>query len=136
MDLYAYMLSQGKDVQNYVNKNYGPIPRLRGVRFMRYEEPDNCDGEGDMKEVWSSMCGKDVIYIHTRCGGGYDETDPDSNYIACGGKEWEEAHADTFLESVDDEYDSTYRDHYFTAVIDDDYDKICKLLENGDIEDG
>lgn len=131
MDLYAYMLSQDKNVQHYINEHYGPVPRPRGIRFMRYEEPDNCRDN----DLWAEMCGKDVIYIHTRCGGGYDETDPDSNYIACGGKSWEEANADTFLESVDDEYDSTYRDHYFSAVIDDDYNKICELIENGEAAD-
>lgn len=124
MDLYAYMLSQDKNVQHYINEHYGPVPRLRGIRFMRYEEPDNCRDN----DLWAEMCGKDVIYIHTRCGG--------NNYVSCGGKAWEESHKELFLQSADDVYDCTYRDHYFSAIIDDDYNKICERLENGDIEDG
>lgn len=135
MDLYAYALSKNERVNNYIQEHYGPIPRLRGVRFMRYETPDSCEGDGPQATLWKTYCGQDVIYIHTRCGGGYDETDPDSNYIACGGKEWEEAHKNLFIYSVDDECDCTYRDHYFTAVIDDNYDKICQLIEADEVID-
>jgi len=131
MDLYATLFLKKDLVKRYIEKHYGFIPRLRGVRFMRYEEPNACESMGRQSVLWSENCGKDVIYIHTRCGGGYDETDPDSNYIACGGKGWEEDNKDTFIESVDDFYDSTYRDHYFRAVIDDDYNEICKQLEEG-----
>lgn len=131
MDIFASVLSEREPVKSYIEKNYGPIPRFRGARLMRYEEPITCEGEGAQSEMWASMCGKDIIYIHTRCGGGWDETDPDSNYIACGGKAWEESFGDRFLGSVDDNFDCTYRDHYFTAVIDDDYNNICKQLEEG-----
>ena len=131
MDLYAYMLGERGDIPDYINKHYGPVPRYRGIRLMRYETPDSCEGCGLQSDMWADMCGKDIIYFHTRCGGCGDETDPDSNYIACGGKEWEEAHQDLFLGSVSDFFDNTYRDHYMTAVIDDTYDKICNEYEEG-----
>lgn len=123
MDLYATLLDQDKAVHNYIVKHYGAIPRLRGVRFMRYEEPEVCnlpDAQGDM---WLKYCGKDVIYIHTRCGA--------SNYEDFGADQWEQSHSDTFLESVNDGGDCTYRDHYFTAVLDEDYNKICQRIEEG-----
>ena len=131
MDLFAYMLSEKPEVKHYIEKNYGPIPRFRGARLMRYARPQVCSDQGAQSEMWEDMCGKDIIYIHTRCGGCWDETDPDSNYIACGGKEWEESHKDTFISSVDETFDNTYRDHYFTAVIDDEYNKICQAYEEG-----
>jgi len=131
MDIFAGALSEKPVVKNYIEKHYGPIPRLRGVRFMRYEEPETCRNMGAQSDMWAEMCGKDIIYIHTRCGGCWDETDPDSNYIACGGKAWEDELKDKFIESVNDFYDSTYRDHYFIAVIDDDYNTICQELEDG-----
>ena len=123
MDIFAYMLSEREPVPEYLNANYGPVPRFRGIRFMKYETPDCCKDMGLQSDVWARMCGNDIIYIHTRCGG--------DNYIDCGGKEWEEAHRDTFITSVDDEIDGTYRDHYFTAVIDDNYKEICSKLEAG-----
>jgi len=127
MDLYAYAFSENKHVNNYIQKHYGPIPRPRGVRFMRYETPDSCVGMGLQAALWKTYCGQDVIYIHTRCGG--------NNYESCGGKEWEEAHKNLFISSVDDEFDCTYRDHYFTAVVDDDYNKICQLIEADEVID-
>lgn len=123
MDLYATLLDNNKRIHNYVIKHYGPIPRLRGVRFMRYETPDVCRLDDAQGNMWREHCGKDIIYIHTRCGA--------SNYIDCGGAEWEHSHPETFLESVDNTDDCTYRDHYFLAVLDDDYDSICKDIEEG-----
>jgi len=123
MDLYATLLDDDKQVHAYVIKHYGDIPRLRGVRFMRYETPDACSFNDAQGAMWRKYCGKDVIYIHTRCG--------NYNYEDYGADKWEQSHSDTFLESVEDSGDCTYRDHYFTAVLDDDYNKICQLIEEG-----
>ena len=108
MDLQAYMISEDEMIMSYVNKHYGEIPRLRGVRFMKLEVP--C-GDG----VFDSYCGKDVIYIHTRCGG--------DNYECFEADVWENNNP-LFLEGVDVDFDCTYRDHYFEAVVDDEYNSI------------
>lgn len=113
MDLQAYMISGDEDIMSYIDKHYGKIPRLRGVRFMKLETP--YDEETYQDEVFNSHCGKDVIYIHTRCGGG--------NYEYCEADKWENSNP-LFLESVDDDFDCTYRDHYFEAVVDDEYNNI------------
>lgn len=114
MDLAAYMISEDKDVMSYINKHYSGIPRLRGVRFMKLETP--YPGEYTYQdELFNSYCGKDVIYIHTRCGGG--------NYEYFEADKWEDSNP-LFLKGVDDEFDCTYRDHYFKAVIDDEYNSI------------
>lgn len=131
MDLFAFMLGERGDIPTYINKNYGPVPRYRGVRLMRFETADSCENMGLQSDMWEEYCGKDVIYFHTRCGGCGDENDENSNYIACGGKEWEEKLGDKFLGSVDDAFDSTYRDHYFAAVKDEIYEKICKEYDEG-----
>lgn len=118
MDLYAY--SQIEKLGEYVTKHYGEVPRLRGIRLMKLEKPE--ESYSTQMDIYNSYCGKDVIYIHTRCGSAwYGDDDPDANYISCGGKEWEEANSELFIESINDEFDGTYRDHYFEAVIDDDY---------------
>lgn len=125
MDIGAYI--EIPTLENYVNKHYGEVPRLRGIRLMKLEEKS---GEyGSQIEMFDSHCGEDVIYIHTRCGSAYwGDDDPDANYIGCGGKDWEESNPDTFIESINDEWDGTYRDHYFKAVIDDEYKQ---LIESG-----
>lgn len=110
MDLFAYI--QIGELDSYVVKHYGEPPRLRGIRLMEIERP--CEYPEDRQmEVFNSHCGKPVIYIHTRCGG--------ANYRYYGADEWELDNSETFIESVDDEYDCTYRDHYFKAVEDDEY---------------
>ena len=130
MDLYAYSLTEVPEINNYIEKHYGNVPRLRGVRFMKvYDRKDFEDYEWD--EMFLSYCGQDVIYIHTRCGDcGMGFNDEDSNYVYCGGKEWEEKHKDLFLDHHSDEYDSTYCDHYFKAVIDDEYKAILNMFKN------
>ena len=110
MDLLAYI--QIGELCSYVVKHYGEPPRLRGIRLMEIERP--CEHPEDRQmEVFNSHCGKPVIYIHTRCGG--------ANYRDYGADEWELDNSETFIESVDDECDCTYRDHYFKAVEDDEY---------------
>ena len=125
MDLYAYMLTEESPlVKKYITDCYGPIPRFRGARIMRYEEPSSCPDDTLQGEIWREYCGKDIVYIHTRCGG--------NNYEPCGGKEWEKSHVD-FLQGVDDAFDETYRDSYFLAVQNDDYNRICESIEKGEI---
>ena len=122
MDLFAYMLGERDIMTKYVKDNYGPVPRYRGVRLMRYETPETCKDMGSQSDLWAEMCGKDVIYFHTRCGG--------DNYDAYG-KAWEQKLKDKFISSIDDTFDPTYRDHYFTAVLDDTYNTLCKEYEEG-----
>lgn len=118
MDLGAYANIEA--LESYVARHYGEVPRLRGIRLMRVEEPTGCCGR--QMEVFDGYCGKDVVYIHTRCGSAFwGDEDPDANYVSCGGREWEEANPDTFIESLNDKWDGTYRDHYFMAVVDDEY---------------
>ena len=135
MDLYAYSVSDSKEVMEYIRKNYGDVPRLRGVRFMKNHDPKECEEGGWYKE-FVDCCGKDVIYIHTRCGDcglGFDNED--SNYVFCGGKKWEEENKDKFLFHKSDEFDATYCDHFFSAVVDEEYNSILAeltRLEKGD----
>ena len=129
MDLRAYIYSQADDVSGYVERHYGHVPRLRGISLMKFEKPGYA-GHGPEGDAWDRHCGEDVIYIHTRCGSAHwGDDDPDANYIACGAEKWEKDNADTFIESVNEDFDGTYRSHYFRAVPGDDYDKLCKEFE-------
>lgn len=118
MDLGAY--AQIDDLSGYVARNYGAPPRLRGIRLMAVEEPEEAEGDFAL-EVYNSFCGQDVVYVHTRCGAYGDDDNEDSNYIFCGGRDWELSTGDLFIKSIDDGWDPTYRDHYFHAVVDDEY---------------
>ena len=130
MDLCAHVISQDEMIMSYINKHYGGVPRLRGVRFMKIETPYDSDGYLDyQEEAFNSYCGKDVIYIHTRCGG--KKNWEDSNYVYFGADKWEDSNP-LFLEGVTDEWDATYRDHYFEAVVDDEYNKLINMLAEGD----
>lgn len=136
MDLYAYALSEVDPVKRYVEKHYGEVPRMRGVRLMKFMEPGKLGCGGLEDEMYDRHCGEDVIYIHTRCGSAWwGDDDRDANYIACGGKAWEEANSDTFIESCNEEFDGTYRTHYFKAVLGDDYDAICADFKKAIEED-
>lgn len=127
MDLGAYMVAERKEVAEYIKKNYGDVPRMRGVRFMKIEEPVPNEEKSPQIDMFNRYCGQDVIYIHTRCGdGGMGFEDEDSNYIACGAEEWEEKNKELFLEHIADEFDSTYCDHYFKAVVNDEYAELIK----------
>jgi hypothetical protein len=131
MDLYAYVLSSDEQIHGYVTKHYGDPPRLRGIRHMKFETPDHCEGDGVQAEMFARHCGEDVIYIHTRCGSArWGDDDPDANYVYFGADNWEKANSDTFIESCNDEFDGTYRDHYFKAAPGEDYDELCKLFED------
>lgn len=129
MDLGAY--NNIPSLGDYVYRHYGNVPRLRGVRLMKAEEPVETDGEWQL-EVFNGFCGEDVVYIHTRCGGCCDEDDPDSNYVYCGGRDWEESNGELFIKSIDDAWDKTYRDHYFKAVIDDEYARLVDVHKGGE----
>lgn len=119
MDLGAFANIEA--LESYVTRHYGKVPRIRGIRLMAIEKPEESDG-GRQIDVYNGYCGKDVVYIQTRCGSAiWGDEDPDANYISCGGRDWEKSNPDTFLESINDEWDGTYRDHYFKAVIDDEY---------------
>lgn len=124
MDLGAYL--QIGDLQGYVEKHYGTPPRLRGIRLMALESPDNFNSTGVQKELWDRYAGTDTIYIHTRCGAYGDEDNEDSNYVYFGCRGWEQSNPDTFLGSCDDGFDPTYRDHYFKAVVDSEYQSLIQ----------
>lgn len=127
MDLGAYINTPA--FGSYVKKHYGDVPRIRGIRLMKLESP--YDPEDSQDEMFNKHCGEDVIYVHTRCGAYGQDDNPDCSYVACGGKAWEESNPETFIESIDDSCDSTYRDHYFKAVIDDEYRQLLEA-EKGD----
>lgn len=131
MDLYAYALSRDELVDKYIKENYGDVPRLRGVRFMKIEQKtEECDNEA---KLFNKYAGKDVIYIHTRCGNcGYAFSTPGSNYKEFEADKWEEAHKDLFLEHINEDFDETYCTHYFKAVKNADYFQILKQLQGDD----
>lgn len=129
MDLYAHQLKEEEKIEKYIKENYGEVPRNRGIRFMKVET--KCDdtnwGQG---KVFNKYVGEDVIYIHTRCGDcGLGYINPMSNYISCGAKKWEKQNKNKFLEHITDSWDRTYCDHYFKAVINDDYKEIIRMLK-------
>lgn len=125
MDLIAFTNIYEDGIKKYIEKNYGEIPRCRGYKLMKNAikyTPDEIDYQ---TELYNSFVGQDVVYIHTRCGDcgmGYD--DEDSNYVYCGAKEWEDKYKELFIEHCTDAFDCTYCDHYFKAIIDDDYKKL------------
>lgn len=100
MDLYAYsQIDKYKDKLADILKD---IPRLRGIRYMAEEDPEQAECE--QIKVFNSYCGRtDVYMIHARIGGNnWDYYDGDETVAT---KPW-------FLERVDDEFDSTYCDIY------------------------
>ena len=99
MDVGAYIL---KDL--LVNLLPSEPPRLRGIRLMKLEEPNSG------LSIFDSHCGKDLIYIHTRCG--QCNFDCDDNYKHFGMDKWEKELGDLFLEANNDDFDCTYRDTY------------------------
>lgn len=116
MDLGAY--ANIGILREYAESCYGFVPRLRGIRLMTVERPTY--GEGEQLKLFDSMCGKHVVYIHTRCGA--------NNYRDCGGEDFESRNADALIAAIDDEKDHTYRDHYFKAVINDKYNRLLDEL--------
>lgn len=125
MDLRAFANTYNERLSDYIEKNYGEIPRCRGYELMRLVEKYGNDSE--QTSLYDSFVGQDVIYIHTRCGDcGLGYEDEESNYVYCGAKDWEEKYKDLFIAHCTDEFDSTYCDHYFKAVIDDEYKELIK----------
>ena len=127
MDLGAFMVSQDSAVAEYIKKNYGEVPRMRGVRFMKLEKPVPNEEKSPQIDMFNKYCGQDVVYIHARCGdcgGSFDNKS--SNYIVYGAKAWEKKNKKLFLDHITDEFDSTYCDHYFKAVVNDEYAELIK----------
>lgn len=119
MDLYAYaVMDRCEEVRDYVVKHYGEPPRWRGVRMMRDEE--RADGSTYQMELYNEFVGKDVIYIHTRCGG--------DNFDYYGMGDWEHRNDEYYLDAADDDFDRTYRDTYLKAVPGEDYDRALAAL--------
>lgn len=129
MDLGAFM--QIGIYESYVTSAFGEVPRLRGIRLMRLEKL--VENPGCMQErIFNQFVGQDVVYIHTRCGG--SASNHDSNYVCCGGKEFEDRNADNLILALNDEFDGTYRDHYLRAVVNDDYLALIEELEAKAVE--
>lgn len=127
MDLWAFTLWQDDKIRIYLQKHYWEIPRFRWARFMKVETKSNMD-RSEQFNMFDKYVWQDVIYIHTRCW--WVDWDEYSNYNACWGKEFEENNKELFLEWIDDEFDPTYRDHYFKAVIDDKYKEILDMFNS------
>lgn len=126
MDLKAFENTYDEKLSNYIEKNYGEIPRCRGYELMRLVEKYGNDSD-EQTSLYDSFVGQDVIYIHTRCGNcGLGYEDEESNYVYCGAKEWEAKYKDLFIAHCTDEFDRTYCDHYFKAVINDEYNDLVK----------
>lgn len=126
MDLGAYVLINA--LGDYVQDVCGELPpRLRGLRLMKVETSEDFDAEDFTyahNRQFSELCGKDYIYIHTRCGG--SDGDDESNYYYFGMDKWEKEHG---AFGVDDGYDHTYRDTYIPAVVNDTYKELIAELE-------
>ena len=43
MDLYAFAVTRDSRIKDYINKNYGEVPRMRGVRSMKVEDKQLSD---------------------------------------------------------------------------------------------
>ena len=67
MDLKAYANTYNEKLSNYIEKNYGEIPRCRGYELMKLAEKYGDDSD-EQTSLYNSFVGQDVIYIHTRCG--------------------------------------------------------------------
>lgn len=126
MDLGAYVLIN--TLGDYVQEVCGELPpRLRGLRLMKVETSEDFDAEDFTyahNRQFSELCGKDYIYIHTRCGG--SDSDDESNYYYFGMDKWEKEHG---AFGIDDGYDHTYRDTYIPAVVNDTYKELIAELE-------
>lgn len=121
MDLGAY--ARMESLRGYVEKHYGMPPRPRGIRLMKAEE--KVEEDDAQFEMYNSFCGEDVIMLHTRCGGcGWGEDDESSNYKSCGMDKYEEDNAEYLVGAIDDGWDTTYRDTYLKAVVDDEYKQL------------
>ena len=104
MDLYAYL--QIEKYYDELSDILNHIPRLRGIRKMSEEEPQEEDCY--QMERFNYYCGqKNVYMIHARIGGVGEY----SNWEYYGGEE-KIATQPWFLEKVDDDFDSTYCDIY------------------------
>lgn len=125
MDLGAYVLIN--TLGDYVQEVCGELPpRLRGLRLMKVETSEDFDAEDFTyahNRQFSELCGKDYIYIHTRCGGSDGD---ESNYYYFGMDKWEKEHG---AFDIDDGYDHTYRDTYIPAVVNDTYKELIAELE-------
>ena len=121
MDLYAYMLMP--KLEEYVKKVCGELPpRMRGIRLMKVESADDFDAIDltyESTREFAERCGQDYIYLHTRCGG--------ANYEHFEMDRWEEEHGAV---GFTDSFDSTYRDTYIPAVIDDEYNALIEDLKH------
>lgn len=122
MDLVAYAALGDPGVTDYIKKHYGDVPRMRGVRFMKVQKPEWYD-----EPTFKRLCGKDIVYIHTRCGPcGRSFDNDDTNYTFYGADKWEKGNK-LFLTHAKDKFDGTYCDHYFLAVVDDEYNAIIEM---------
>lgn len=85
-----------------IDINYSKIKRKdRNIINLKNKEDENRIRKDF--ELWNKYCGKDVLYVHTRAGGG--------NRIGCRTDEVKQH--PLYLEDCDDSFDSTYCSIYF-----------------------
>lgn len=85
-----------------IDINYSKIKRKdRNIINLKNKEDENRIRKDF--ELWNKYCGKDVLYVHTRAGGG--------NRIWCRTDEVKQH--PLYLEDCDDSFDSTYCSIYF-----------------------
>ena len=120
MNLGAYFLIN--TLGDYVQEVCGELPpRLRGLRLMKVETGEDFDAIDltyESTKEFAERCGQDYIYLHTRCGG--------ANYEYFEMDKWEEEHGAV---GFNDNFDSTYRDTYIPAVVNDTYKELIAKLE-------
>lgn len=108
MDLYAY--KQIPRLSEEIEDIVECIPRLRGIRKMSEETPEENGNDDYQLGRYNHYCGQEGMYmIHARIGG----EGPSSNWEYFGGPE-KVASQPWFLEKVDD-WDTTYCDIYVTT---------------------
>ena len=120
MNLGAYFLIN--TLGDYVQEVCGELPpRLRGLRLMKVETGEDFDAIDltyESTKEFAERCGQDYIYLHTRCGG--------ANYEYFEMDKWEEEHGAV---GFNDNFDSTYRDTYIPAVVNDTYKELIAKLD-------
>lgn len=121
------ILDKDSLVRKYIKENYGDVPQLVGIRLMEKEERTR--GLGTQMAMFDKYVGEQVIYFHTKCGiSGLNFNDENSNYRYFKADEWEKEHEDTYLDHFADKEDSNYCDHYFKAVVNEDYNELLRIL--------
>lgn len=119
------------DLAGYVERHYGRPPRLRELRLMRVEREltSPTPTPTPQLDLFNNFVGQDVVYVNTRCGAYGDGGNPRRNYRSFGADEWERSNPDTFITSVDDEYEALLESLAEAVVGFEDYHDFNVVLE-------